>query len=168
MPVSRIVDQDVLIRAASEADLGALGELDAEVFGDLAYPPFVLRQWFDLYRGWWLVAEHVNGLRGYSLGVPVFDRSRGWLLGLGVRPEFQGRGYGRSLTVSSMRMLAGVGVRDVHLTVEPGNRPAITLYHDLGFEVDRLVKDYLGPGHDRLLMIAPLRPNRQFCSVNDS
>ncbi|WP_051897784.1 GNAT family N-acetyltransferase [Kibdelosporangium aridum] len=157
MPVAKIVDQDVMIRAAGEADLADLGELDTEIFGELAYPPFVLRQWFDLYRGWWLVAEHPDGLRGYSLGVPVFDRSRGWLLGLGVRQEFWGRGYGRSLTVNSMRLLEGVGVREVHLTVEPGNRPAIALYQDLGFAVDRLVKDYLGPGHDRLLMIAALR-----------
>ncbi|MCE7011034.1 GNAT family N-acetyltransferase [Kibdelosporangium philippinense] len=157
IPVAHVIDQDVLIRAASEADLAALGELDAEVFGELAYPPFVLRQWFDLYQGWWLVAQHADGLRGYSLGVPLFDRSLGWLLGLGVRQEFWRRGYGRSLTVNSMRLLEGVGVREVRLTVEPGNRAAITLYRELGFVVDRMVKDYLGPGHDRLLMIAALR-----------
>ncbi|TCO47270.1 GNAT family N-acetyltransferase [Actinocrispum wychmicini] len=154
--LSGVVDEDVSIRPAEPADLSELKELDAAVFEHLAYPYFVLRQFFDIFTGWWMVAVHPDGLRGYSLGVPTFDRGRAWLLGLGVRPEFQGRGYGRSLTISSLRKLADVGVRDVHLTVEPGNRRAISLYRELGFSVETLAREYFGPGEDRLIMIAQL------------
>ncbi|MEV4317138.1 N-acetyltransferase [Actinocrispum sp. NPDC049592] len=157
IPASQSVDQDVRIRAARTDDLNALVELDTAVFGRLAYQYFVLRQLFDLHREWWLVAEHPEGLRGYSLGVPTFDRRHGWLLGLGVRREFQRRGYGRSLTVRSMRLLADAGVREVSLTVEPANHRAIGLYSELGFERERLARDYLGPGEHRLIMTAALR-----------
>jgi [ribosomal protein S18]-alanine N-acetyltransferase len=155
--LGEIVDRDVHIRPAEQPDLADLKELDEALFANLAYPYFALRQNFDMYRGWWLVAAHPEGLRGYSLGVPTPDRGRAWLLGLGVRAEFQGRGYGRLLTISSLRKLADFGVPDVYLTVEPSNRPAISLYRELGFAVDRLARDYLGPGEDRLIMIAQLR-----------
>jgi len=154
--VGEVVDQDVRIRAARGPELWELGAVDADIFKDLAYPHFVLRQLFDLYPEWWLVAAHTDGLRGYSLGVPTFDRRKGWLLGLGVREPFRQRGYGRSLTEVSMRLLAGVGVREVYLTVEPGNRWALRLYRGLGFEVEGMGKDYFGPGEDRLIMVADL------------
>lgn len=107
-----------------------------------------------------MVAAHPGGLRGYSLGVPTFDRSRGWLLGLGVREPFRRRGYGRSLTRASMRRLADVGVREVYLTVEPTNRWALRLYGGLGFVVEGMGKDYFWPGEDRLIMVADLRDRR--------
>ena len=155
--LGEIVDEDVHIRPAEQPDLADLKELDEAVFAHLAYPYFALRQLFDLFAEWWLVAAHPDGLRGYSLGVPTFDRGRAWVMGLGVRAEFQGRGYGRLLLISSLRKLADIGVRDVYLTVEPSNRNAISLYHELGFAVDRLGRGYFGPGEDRLVMIAQLR-----------
>lgn len=155
--LGEIVDEDVHIRPAEPPDLRDLKELDAAVFDTLAYPDFVLRQLFDMYRKWWFVAAHPDGLRGYSLGVPTPDRGRAWLLGLGVRIEFQRRGYGRLLTISSLRKLADFGVRDVYLTVEPTNWRALSLYRELGFAVDRLGRDYFGPGEDRLIMIHQLR-----------
>ncbi|MFD1051746.1 GNAT family N-acetyltransferase, partial [Kibdelosporangium lantanae] len=74
-----------------------------------------------------------------------------------VREEFRRRGYGKSLTRASMRRLAGVGVPELYLTVAPDNRSALGLYRGLGFEVEGMGKDYLGPGEDRLIMVADLR-----------
>lgn len=152
-----VVDQDVRIRVAQPNEFDNLLDLDGAVFEDFAYPPFTLRQLLDLHREWWMVADHPDGLRGYSLGVPTFDRGRAWLLGLGVREQFRRRGYGKSLTRASMRRLADVGVPELYLTVEPDNRWALRLYRGLGFEVEGMGKDYLGPGEDRLIMVADLR-----------
>jgi len=148
-----VIDGDVNIRPVGNADLADLVQLDLAIFEDLAYPYFVLRQLFDLHHAWWLVADHPAGLRGYSLGVPTFDGRLGWLLGLGVRREFRGRGYGRSLTVNSLRLFEAAGVPEVYLTVEPDNLSAIAVYQEVGFTIDRLAKDYLGPGYDRIIMV---------------
>jgi ribosomal protein S18 acetylase RimI-like enzyme len=142
----------VPIRAAETADLGELSALDRSVFGELAYPYFVLRQLFDVHREFWLVAPAAGELVGYSLGVPSADRSTGWLLGLGVRVEHRRRGYGRALTAASLRRLRAAGVHDVRLTVEPDNQPAVALYLELGFTDHDYRRDYLGRGEDRLIM----------------
>jgi [ribosomal protein S18]-alanine N-acetyltransferase len=151
-----VANPDVRIRSVHDEELPALAALDAEIFGELAYPYFVLRQLFDIHREWWLVAEHPSGLRGYSFGVPAFDRSLGWLLGLGVLPDYRGHGYGRLLTLKSLLLLNSVGIRLVHLTVEPGNVAAIGVYQEIGFTVEGLREDYLGPGQDRIIMAARL------------
>jgi [ribosomal protein S18]-alanine N-acetyltransferase len=140
------------VRHAKVDDLDELHILDQNVFQQLGYPYFVLRQLFDLYRECWIVADHPAGLVGYSLGVPDFDRSTGWLLGLAVLPEYRRRGYGRLLTMASLRLLESTGVREICLTVEPRNQAATRLYGEVGFVRRRLVRDYLGPGHDRVIM----------------
>ncbi|HWC83204.1 MAG TPA: N-acetyltransferase [Pseudonocardiaceae bacterium] len=145
-------DQDVSIRVANPADLAELHALDTAVFGELAYPFFVLRQSMDVQYGCWLVAEHRSRMLGYSYGVPTMDRRTGWLLGLGVRPEFRRRGFGLRLTAESLAALRTFGVRTARLTVHPGNAVALGLYRRLHFTVEQRVRDYLGPGEDRLLM----------------
>jgi ribosomal protein S18 acetylase RimI-like enzyme len=156
-PVDNTVgSHDIHIRLAGPGDLAKLRFLDADIFGELAYPPFVLRQLFDAHRDCWFVADHPNGLLGYSLGVPTLDRKGGWLLGVGVRSSSRREGYGRALTQSSLRLLHSVGARKASLTVNPNNTVALALYRDLDFAVTALARDYLGPGQDRLIMARDL------------
>lgn len=149
-----IVDLDTNIRPVRHNELEVLRELDHAVFGKLAYPPFVLRQLFDMYREYWLVAEHPSGtgLAGYSLGAPTPDRSGAWLLGLAVAPDCRNLGFGERLTLESLALLRSRGVPKVCLTVEPANEVAIALYHRVGFVITGLGHDYFGPGEDRTIM----------------
>lgn len=149
------VDQDIRIRPARPDDLDQLRALDLAVFGGLAYPYFVLRQMFDVYRECWLVADHPDGLAGYSLGVPTLDRTLAWLLALAVAPGHRNLGYGRRLTLGSLALLRRMDVPEVRLTVQPGNEPAIALYRGIGFAVTGLHRNYLGPGEDRVIMAHP-------------
>jgi ribosomal protein S18 acetylase RimI-like enzyme len=143
---------DVHIRKARLDDLPRVQELDAEVFKDLAYQPFILRQLFDLHAPGWVVAEKATDLVGYSLIAPDFERDTAWLLALGVRIDCRGKHIGKRLLQVSLDTLQGVDVKHVTLTVAPDNKPAITLYEKTGFTVEKLQRDYLGPGEDRLLM----------------
>jgi [ribosomal protein S18]-alanine N-acetyltransferase len=156
MPDPAPVDPEVRIRPLGLGDLDALQELDAAVFGHMAYPFFVLRQLFDLHRRYWVIAEGRNGMRGYTLAVPASDLTCGWLLGLGVREEFRRMGCGRLLAVAALELLTASGVPEAKLTVEPDNVSAIALYEEVGFRVAEEFKDYLGPGEDRIVMIARL------------
>jgi ribosomal-protein-alanine N-acetyltransferase len=143
---------DINLRRPTADDLSAVKTLDAQVFGNLAYDFFVLRQFFDLHAPGWVVAEYGTELVGYSIIAPDFKGGTAWLLALGVRPEYRGRHIGRKLLEESLSVLSGVGVKHVKLTVVPDNEPAITLYKDCGFTITSQEKDYLGEGHHRTLM----------------
>ena len=153
-----IVDLETSIRAAHDDELDDLRELDLKVFGKLAYPPFVLRQLFDMYQEYWLVAEHPSeaGLAGYSLGAPTPDRKLAWLLGLAVAPDCRNLGFGERLTLESLDLLRSRGVPRVCLTVEPNNDVAIGLYRRVGFVITKVVADYFGQGEDRAIMTRSL------------
>lgn len=152
MSDSLTIESGISIRPAALADLDALLELDTAVFGTMAYPRFVVRQFLDVYRSCWLIAQGPTGMRGYALAVPAVDGTCAWLFGLGVREEFRHMGCGRLLTVEALALLRKLEVPVARLTVEPENIRAIALYADLGFTVTEHAMDYLGPGEHRTVM----------------
>ncbi len=160
--------RDIRLRSARADDLDELQEIDAEAFGELAYPDFVLRQFFDVHHDSLFVAVRNTGLCGYSLGVSTIDHEEGWLLALAVRGSDRGRGYGRALTNETLALLRSHGVRTAYLTVAPDNVAAVGLYRSVGFTVLREAKDYLGAGQDRMIMTYGLSGNGQISGVADS
>ncbi|HET9656158.1 MAG TPA: mycothiol synthase [Kineosporiaceae bacterium] len=52
---------------------------------------------------------------------------------VGVDPEHQGRGLGRSITVAGLRWLRARGLPQAMLYVETDNEPALAVYRSLGF-----------------------------------
>jgi ribosomal protein S18 acetylase RimI-like enzyme len=52
---------------------------------------------------------------------------------VGVRADLRGRKLGRRLMQAGLGVFAEMGVRDVELTVDELNRPAVELYRRLGF-----------------------------------
>ncbi|QWB28437.1 GNAT family N-acetyltransferase [Streptomyces koelreuteriae] len=143
------------MRTAAEEDLPHIARLDREVFGDAAYPFFVLRQLFD--AGFTLVVvDDSEGICAYALALALASEGRGWVLALAVGPRQRGTGLGRELMRETLCHLRSLRVREVLLTVEPANASAIRLYRSLGFTERRgatgHVRDYFGPGEDRLLL----------------
>jgi ribosomal-protein-alanine N-acetyltransferase len=144
-----IDDRDVLIRKARSSDLEELEALDG-------YPYFVLRQMFDVYGDFWMVADypadHPADLLGYALVAPCPDRESAWLLSVLIRSDYRRRGYGRYLVHSCLDALRSANFQQVRLTVSPINTIAVKLYESLGFITKSFHENYLGPGEDRLLM----------------
>ncbi|MFF1447395.1 GNAT family N-acetyltransferase [Streptomyces sp. NPDC058274] len=151
-------DRPLRMRGVEESDLPALARLDQEVFQRDAYPFFVLRQLFDVHPEDFLVLDDGETLRGYVLVGSAPEAGSSWILGLGVTPDRRGRGHGRRLMVEILRRLrTTAGIREVRLTVEPTNAPAIVLYRSLGFSPEGAVrKGYFGPDEDRLIMTLSL------------
>lgn len=151
------------LRRAQETDLPELRRLDQEIFQEVAYPGFLLRQLYDMYTEYFVVLDDGEGrLRGYVLaGTTVLGRDS-WILGLCVTRDRRGRGLGRELMEEILRLLLRDGVERVRLTVEPANRAAVRLYRSLGFHAEEpdggLRRDYFGPGMDRLVMRLDLNP----------
>jgi len=61
-----------------------------------------------------------------------------------VDPDFQGRKLGRRLVLAGLGHLASLGMTEGMLYVDAGNRPAVKLYIDLGFDIDHIDRSYVG------------------------
>jgi mycothiol synthase len=135
-PKSReeIVSDDITIRSATAADLSTLVDILTEAFDDPeesvrtrvireiddACGPFIIGQWQDKVIG--------------CLKVYRSDAKIG-LYGVGVLPEFRGRGFGKRIISLTMDMMAEGRPARFALEVEPDNEPARAAYRSCGFEV---------------------------------
>ncbi|MFD7874261.1 GNAT family N-acetyltransferase [Streptomyces sp. NPDC059766] len=141
------------IRAVTEADLPELVRLDAEAFPSGPYPYFVLRQFLDAYGDHMLVLDDGASLLGYVLATAP-NRDLSWILSLAITPGLQGQGLGRRMMSEILDHLRSEGVKEVWLTVEPGNDTAVLLYRSLGFAPEGAPrKDYFGQNQHRLRMM---------------
>ncbi len=64
---------------------------------------------------------------------------------IGVDPDFQGRGLGRSLTLSGLEWLSAAGETTGMLYVDATNAPARALYDALGFQLHHIDRLYAEP-----------------------
>jgi ribosomal protein S18 acetylase RimI-like enzyme len=64
--------------------------------------------------------------------------SHGGTLGIGLLPDFRGRGIGRRLMQQTIDAAFAFGLTRIELTVREGNVNAIALYKSLGFETEGL------------------------------
>ncbi|MEU9065109.1 N-acetyltransferase [Streptomyces sp. NPDC048430] len=133
-------------------EIAALALLDKEVFSTHSYSVSTFRQFFDLAGSLLAIAINGESLAGYSLILPAAAGSEGWFMALGVREGLRRTGVGRSLASAAIEQAKQSGLHVLRLTVEPENLAAVSLYKSLGFEAEELVREYFGPGEDRLVM----------------
>jgi mycothiol synthase len=89
-------------------------------------------EWFDP-AGFLLAVDDHDRLLGFHW-TKVHPDGTGEVYVVGVDPNTQGNGLGRSLTVAGIRHLRDIGCPRVILYVEGDNEPAIKIYQRLGFE----------------------------------
>jgi ribosomal protein S18 acetylase RimI-like enzyme len=58
----------------------------------------------------------------------------GGIYGLGIRPQYRGKGYGREMLTLALEKLKERAVRDIMLQVEAKNKKALNIYRSCGFE----------------------------------
>ncbi|GGV13121.1 N-acetyltransferase [Streptomyces griseoflavus] len=148
--------RSLILRQARSADVAELHVLDTQVFEEVAYPYFLMRQMIDMYRQHCLVLDDGEHLHGYVLAATSILNRDSWILGLCVSTDRRGEGLGRDLMTEILIRLRDDGIRVVRLTVEPGNTVAVALYECLGFVPEQpdngFRSEYFGPGEHRLVM----------------
>ncbi len=121
-------------------EAGALAELHnaahADAFGFVPLEPDDVILVAGARGGRTVVLEGATGLVGAFQTLPYHD-GQGVLHAVHVRPEAQGRGAGRLLTLAALHALAQQGFHRVELAVDAANAPAVALYESLGFADDR-------------------------------
>ena len=91
------------------------------------------------YPAW--VLHDDGGIIGY--GVLSIAADEAHLLNICIDPRMQGRGYGRRLLRSLLRIAREGGAQRIFLEVRPSNPQAVALYQDEGFnEIGRRPRYY--------------------------
>jgi mycothiol synthase len=157
LPPVRVPD-GVAIRGFTPDDERALLEVNRTAFAHHPEQGHMTHEDFgDRTRESWFDAE------GLLLAVPAAGTSGPDLLGfhwtkvhdeedprygevyvVAVNPKAAGRGLGTVLTAAGLEHLRGKGLESVLLYVDGDNDPAIAVYTNLGFEVERTEVQYRG------------------------
>jgi [ribosomal protein S18]-alanine N-acetyltransferase len=140
----------IRFRAATPADIDAIGKIDVEAFPNQPMPHEAIRsELFESDRSV-IVAVSKAGVVGYcSYALP--DPRFGYIHYLAVAASGRQRGIGGALTSRALKALFAAGADDVALTTEQNNGPAIRLYRGLGFRQTKAGRDYERPADPRVI-----------------
>jgi len=115
--------------------------------------PALPQLFFLHFDGTSFVAEDGDTLAGFLCG--FLSQTMGdeaYIHFVGVSPERRGEGIGRALYEHFFAEAERQGRSTVRCVTSPVNQESIAFHEALGFEVERVAKDYDGPGEDRVLL----------------
>jgi ribosomal protein S18 acetylase RimI-like enzyme len=127
-------------------------------WGGREMAPMLPKLFFIHFDGTSFVAEGKDGeLVGFVCGfLSQTADDEAYIHFVGVDPEQRGEGLGRALYERFFDEVAANGRSVVRCVTSPVNRRSVAFHESLGFEVERTVPDYDGPGEDRVLLVKRL------------
>jgi len=140
---------DYLIEKASWRDFFDLYRLEKTVFARDAWP------WFDLlivltFPGFVRLKAVSSGqMIGFAAGEFRRGDGAGWVVTLGVLPEYRRKGVGQALLRQCEEWLNSKRIR---LCVRKSNLPALKLYQQEGYVVYTTWPNYYQGGEDALVL----------------
>jgi ribosomal protein S18 acetylase RimI-like enzyme len=109
------------------------------------------------FDGTSFVAEDGDDLVGFLCGfLSQTNEAEAYIHFVGVAPERRGEGLGRALYERFFDEVRHHGRAVVRCVTSPVNEESVPFHEALGFEVERVVPDYDGPGEDRVLLVKRL------------
>ena len=120
--------------------------------------PMLPKLFFIHFEGTSFVAEDEDGdLLGFVCGfLSQTSGEEAYIHFVGVTPEDRGAGLGRALYERFFEEARQNGRTVVRCVTSPLNRESLSFHEAMGFEVERVVPDYDGPGEDRALLVKQL------------
>jgi ribosomal-protein-alanine N-acetyltransferase len=134
---------------------------DVAALAALEYRCFTPQDWrlnarafrYHLTRENYLIKAAENGaIAGYALVFTAKNRDWARLYAIGVDPQYQKRGVGRSLLANAIEYAKTRGKKRLFLEVRQANAAAIALYEKFGFRKIGTLKAYYPLGADGLKM----------------
>jgi ribosomal protein S18 acetylase RimI-like enzyme len=148
----------VEIRHAQTSDYGRVIQHVNAWWGGRDMAPMLPKLFFLHFEGTCFVAERDDGsIAGFLIGFLSQTEAReAYVHFVGVAPDQRGSGLGRSLYERFFEVARDHGRASVRCVTSTANETSIAFHRALGFEVDRVVEDYDGPGEDRMLLVKTL------------
>lgn len=143
------------LQNATLLDLPSIWRLERQCFESDAYDIVSLFGLAIAYGTLKLKAVADRRLVGYLAGEVHRSERTGWIVTVGVYPEYQGRGIGRSLIARAESEFLP-HVRVMKLTVRRSNARAISLYGYCGYHWAGTANGYYHDGEDGLIMVKNL------------
>jgi ribosomal-protein-alanine N-acetyltransferase len=147
----------VFIRPAGENDLAAI--LDIEKFcRTVTWSPASFKSELAGDNSINLVAQAYKGpLCGFIFAVLAADELE--INTIAVSPNYQRLGIAQQLLSAAAQAGFNRGAATLHLEVRSRNKPAVSLYEKLGFEIRWIRKKYYSDnGDDAIVMSKPIEP----------
>ena len=148
---------EVAIRHAKPSDYGrVIGRVNVW-WGERDMAPSLPKLFFLHFDGTSFVAEEGDDLLGFVCGfLSQTAEDEAYIHFMGVSPGHRGEGIGRSLYERFFDEVREHGRTVVRCVTSPSNEDSVAFHEALGFEVERVVPDYDGPGEDRALLVKRL------------
>jgi len=119
--------------------------------------PMLPKLFFVHFEGTSFVAEDGDDLLGFLCGfLSQTEPDEAYIHFVGVSPDHRGEGIGRALYERFCEEVRSHGRTVVRAVTSPVNDRSVAFHEALGFEVERVVPDYDGPGEDRVLLVKRL------------
>jgi ribosomal protein S18 acetylase RimI-like enzyme len=120
--------------------------------------PMLPKLFFIHFEGTSFVAERPDGeLLGFVSGfLSQTADDEAYIHFVGVSPDDRGEGLGRALYERFFDEARANGRTVVKCVTSPVNQRSVAFHEALGFEAERVVPDYDGPGEDRVLLVKRL------------
>lgn len=146
------------IRHAQPSDYGRVIQHVNAWWDGREMAPMLPQLFFVHFEGTSFVAEAEDGtLAGFIVGfLSQTDPREAYVHFVGVSPEARGSGLGRALYERFFAAASDDGRTLVRCVTSPVNESSVAFHRALGFDVDRVAKDYDGPGEDRVLLLKRL------------
>jgi ribosomal protein S18 acetylase RimI-like enzyme len=146
------------VRHAQPSDYGRIIQHVNVWWGGREMAPMLPKLFFLHFEGTSFVAESEDGaLAGFLVGfLSQTDDDEAYVHFVGVAPAERGSGVGRTLYETFFDTARANGRRTVRCVTSPVNEASIAFHEALGFEVERVARDYDGPGEDRVLLAKQL------------
>lgn len=144
------------LRVAGPDDLELFADLEAEVFAEDPWTPYMIAEELSSPASrYWIATDASGDVVGYG-GVKVGGEQAD-VMTIGVRPHARGRGFGAAILDTLLAWSREVGAREIFLDVRPSNEGAIGLYESRGFaEIGRRPRYFRNPVEEAIEMRAPL------------
>ncbi len=146
------------IRHAQPSDYGRVIQHVGAWWEGRELAPALPKLFFLHFEGTTFVAEDEEGrLIGFLCGfLSQTSADEAYVHLVGVAPERRGSGLGRALYERFFQAARAHGRRLVRAVLPMEAQDALAFHRALGFEVERVARDYDGPGEDRLVLVKRL------------
>ena len=144
------------LRVAGPGDLELIAGLEAEVFAEDPWTPYMIAEELSSPASrYWIATDESGDVVGYGGAKVGGDQAD--VMTIGVRAHARGQGIGATILDALLAWSREAGAREIFLDVRPSNESAIHLYETRGFvEIGRRPRYFRNPVEEAVEMRAPL------------